>query len=90
MVVIGLPLGTLIAWHRHAQDAEVRFSEDQSRTQKLQREFFRRGDFEFKYYWMRLAGWAVLVLVAILEQFCPVRRLFKRCTASNFERLHGW
>ncbi len=89
VVVIGLPIGTLIAWYRHAHDAEVQLSENRSGTDRLQQQIFQNGDFEFKYFWMRHAGWAVLVLDAILTQFCAVRRFSTAAPMSTIELLHG-
>ena len=70
VVVMGLPLFTLVVWHRHARDADFEAVEESSN--KLQQQIFHRGDYEVQFYWVRHAGWAVLVLIGILDTFCPV------------------
>jgi hypothetical protein len=71
VVVIGLPLGTLVAWRRHARDAEFEGA-DESASHKLQQQIFHHGDYEFTFFWVRHAGWAVLVLIGILDEVCQV------------------
>ena len=74
VVVIGLPLGTLVAWRRHARDAEFKEA-NESASHKLQQQIFLRGDYKLKFFWVRHAGWAVLVLIGILDevwQVCPL------------------
>ncbi len=71
VVVIGLPLGTLVAWRRFARNPEFEAAEE-SATDKLQQQIFHHGDYELERFWMRHAGWAVLVLVGVLDEFCYV------------------
>ena len=70
IVVMGLPFCTLVAWHRHARDVD--FEAVEASSNKLQQQIFHRGDYEVQFYWVRHAGWAVLVLIGILDTICPV------------------
>jgi hypothetical protein len=75
VVVIGLPLGTLVLWHRQAGGAQFEAAEEsgcESASHKLQQQIFYRGDYELKFFWVRHAGWAVLVLIGIFDEFCEV------------------
>jgi hypothetical protein len=75
VVVIGLPLGTLIAWHRHVRVSlrDVDFNEvEESVGQNLQQQIFHHGEYEVRLFWVHHAGWAVLVLISILDTLCPV------------------
>ena len=78
-VVIAFPFFALIAWHRGSRSAEFDVDED-SAIRKLEEHIFHHGDYKFEYFWMRHAGWAVLVLIGILEQHCPVRPMSLRAS----------
>ncbi len=71
IIVMGLPLCTLVAWHRHARNVDFEAVEE-SASHELQQQIFHHGDYEVQFYWVRHAGWAVLVLIGILNTFCPV------------------
>ena len=78
-VVIAFPFCTLIAWHRSSRNTEFDVDED-SEIRLLEQQIFHRSDYEFKYFWMRHAGWGVFVLIGILEEYCPVRPTSLRAT----------
>jgi hypothetical protein len=78
-VVIAFPFCTLIAWHRGSRSAEFDVDED-SAIRKLEQHIFHHGDYKFEYFWMRHAGLAVLVLIGIFEQYCPVRPMSLRAS----------
>jgi hypothetical protein len=70
-VVIAFPLGAFIAWRRASRTAQFAVDKD-SATQKLEEQIFHQGDYEFEFFWMRHVGWAVLVVVGILQEYSPV------------------
>ena len=72
-VVIAFPCCTLIAWHRASRRGEFEVDGDTA-IRKLEQQIFHRGDYKLKYFWMRHAGWAILVLIAVLKEYCPVGR----------------
>jgi uncharacterized membrane protein len=78
-VVIAFPFCTLIAWHRSSRSTEFDVDEA-SEIHKLEQQIFHRSDYEFKYFWMRHAGWGIYVLVGMLEEYCPVRPTSLRAT----------
>ncbi len=89
-VVIAFPFCALIAWQRGSRSAEFDADED-SAIRKLELHIFHHGDYKFEYFWMRHAGWVALVLIGILEEYCPVRAMSMRALPwpQCFEDSHS-